>query len=118
ARLSTAGVILDLTGIAVSTAARDQIDPAIASNGAGRFLVAWSDQRPGSASWDVWGAVVSTAGLVVVPEFKICGALGPQDRPVAAYDSVHQAFLVVWTDSRNGVPSSDIYGARVTAAGA
>lgn len=118
ARITAAGAISDLTAFAVSTAARDQVDPAIASDSAGKFLVVWSDQRPGSANWDVWGAVVSTAGAVVVPEFKISGAIGPQQRPVAAYDPVHAMFLVLWEDSRNGADQADVMGARVTAAGA
>jgi hypothetical protein len=117
ARMSSTGVVVDLTGFAVSTADRDQLVPVIAANNAGRFLVVWQDQRKGSAGWDIWGAVISTAGAVVVPEFPISTATRAQQRPAIAYSPTNQVFLVVWADTRGGPGTSDIYGARVTAAG-
>ena len=44
ARMSADGQVLDPAGIAISTAADDQREPAVASNGE-TFLVAWQDER-------------------------------------------------------------------------
>ena len=64
ARVSQAGAVLDPAGIAISTAANDQIAPSVAFDGT-NYLVAWQDGRPGVNIYDIYGARVSQAGAVL-----------------------------------------------------
>jgi hypothetical protein len=77
------------------------------------YLLLWQDQQTGVR--DIYGARVSRQGVVLEPEgFIISAATGTQQQPAAASDG--GGFLVVWSDWRNG--DRDIYGARITGAGA
>jgi hypothetical protein len=115
ARVSPQGVLLDSLSIAVSTAANQQVSPAVAYDGA-NYLVVWQDGRSGS--YDIYGARLTPAGVLLESlGFVVSQAYGHQESPAVAYDGA--SFLVVWIDGRNG-PSyeEDIYGARVTPEGA
>jgi hypothetical protein len=80
---------------------------------AGEYLVVWQDSR--GADLDIWGARVSDAGVLLDPGgIHISSALGDQTWPAVAHDGT--SFVVTWQDQRAG--NWDIYGARVTAAGA
>jgi len=63
-RVSKSAGVLDSTGIAISTAATSQMAPAIAFGGINYFTV-WQDGRTGS--YDVFGARVSSSGVVLDP---------------------------------------------------
>ncbi len=65
ARVSPLGVLLDSTGIAISTAEGTQDCPTVAFDGM-NFPVAWSDGRAGAAR-DIYGARVSSRGVVLDP---------------------------------------------------
>jgi hypothetical protein len=115
----TGSTVLDPNGVAVSTATNDQYSPSVAFNGT-NWLVVWQDYRTGS-SGDVYGARVSTAGAVldsVSTGIAIsAGATADELSPRVASNG--SAYLVVWQDSRNvATTSTDIYGARVSTAGA
>ncbi len=113
ARVTRDGAVLDPSGIAVSTAAYDQSFPAVSFDGTD-FLVVWQDER-GDEFGDIYGARVSVAGAVLDPTgIAICRVVYDQIFPAVAFDGAN--FLVVWEDDRNGL--GDIYGARVTGAGA
>ncbi|MCX6841757.1 MAG: hypothetical protein NTX53_05700 [candidate division WOR-3 bacterium] len=114
ARVSTAGVVQDPSGIAISTATSDQQYPAVAFGG-GYYLVVWQDNRSGSYS-DIYGARVSQSGSVLDPAGILISSNTPtssQSYPAVAFDGAN--YLVVWHDNRNG--NYDIYGARVSTAG-
>jgi hypothetical protein len=111
ARVTTAGVVLDPVGFAISTAAGDQEPPAVAFDGT-NFLVVWEDWRTDTA--DVYGARVSPQGVVLDSNgIAVSAASGRQEEPAIAFDGTN--FLVVWQDDRGS--SVDIYGARVNQAG-
>jgi len=113
ARVSGAGAVQDATGIPISTAASDQLRPALAWNGS-NYLVAWEDLRSGT-TLDIYGARVSAAGAVQdAAGIPISTAANHQAYPDLAWDSTN--YLVVWTDFRVG--TGDIYGTRVNTAGA
>ncbi|MGE0868687.1 MAG: hypothetical protein AB7P03_09000 [Kofleriaceae bacterium] len=112
ARMSVVGTLLDASGLAITTAAGDQLRPAAATGG-GVSLVVWQDERSGA---DIYGALVNASGTVVANDIAICAGTGAQVDPAVAYDSASGMFLVVWEDVRSG--NSDIYGARVTVGGA
>jgi hypothetical protein len=130
ARVDRAGAVLDGTGIPVSTAAGDQLGPAVAFDGT-NSLIAWSDNRSGT-SFDVYGARVSPTGAVL-DGGGLAISTAPADqggrpdfdrgRLVVASDGTNH--LVLWPDLRAGRPyryetgiSSDVFGARVSRAGA
>jgi MYXO-CTERM domain-containing protein len=89
-----------------------QTAPAVATNGTD-YLVVWSDDRGGDT--DVYGARVSQAGAVLDPlGIPVAVAVNAQQTPAVAFDGTN--YLVVWSDGRRG-SGTDIYGARVSAAG-
>jgi len=93
--------------ILISLSANEQDYPAVASDGTD-YLVVWHDYRNGDA--DVYGARVSTDGVLLDPEgMAISVAPNNQGFPAVAYGG--SDYLVVWEDYRSG--DGDIYGARV-----
>jgi hypothetical protein len=116
ARVSQAGTVLDPGGFAISTAPASQEVPALAFDGT-NFLVTWTDNRSGSGWPDVYGARVSRAGTVLDPDgIPISTASFGQGGTALAFDGTN--YLVTWSDSRSGTGSADLYGARVSPAGA
>ena len=112
ARVTPAGAVLDTAGFIISTAAYEPGSPSVAFDGT-NYLVAWYDFR--SSSYDIYGARVTTTGVVLDPAgIAISTALDEQCSPSVAFDGTN--YLVVWHDFRRG--SWDIYGARVSLAGA
>jgi hypothetical protein len=113
ARVGTAGNVLNPTGFAISTATDDQLVPAVAHDGASHFVV-WEDERNGSA--DLFGTRVTNAGAVVTPAGTPVATIGdPSARPSAATGG--GGFFVAWADFRFSF-DADIFGSRISAAGA
>ncbi|WP_434384328.1 TolB family protein [Melittangium boletus] len=111
ARVSGAGTVLDPNGIAISTAANEQLAPSVAHNGT-NFLVVWQDSRSGV--FDIYGTRVNGAGTVLNANgILISVAVGAQEHPAVAYNG--SDFMVVWEDQRHG--NVNIYGSRVSATG-
>lgn len=98
--------------LAVSTAASNQIAPAIASNGTS-FFVAWQDTRDGAPR--TYGARLGAEGAVVDRDGIALSAAGRwRDPPDVAF--ANGAFVVAWTE-----PVGDAIAlrtARVDATGA
>ena len=114
ARVDQSGAVLDAGGIAVSTAATDQVDPALAFNGTD-YLVAWTDSRTGYR--DVYGARVTPGGFVR-DSSGIVIATGQSFQWHPSVASEGGQSLVFWQDDRGTYVGSDnIYGARVTPEG-
>jgi hypothetical protein len=113
-RVTPAGVVLDSVDIAISTALNTQAHPALAFDGA-NFLAVWQDYRSGS--YDMYGARLTPAGTVLdTSGIPISTAANWQTYPAIAFDGAD--FLVVWDDNRSDPNDHDVYGARVTPAGA
>ncbi|UCF80588.1 MAG: hypothetical protein JSV08_08795 [Acidobacteriota bacterium] len=114
-RVTSAGIVLDPSGIDISTAPGSQVVPSIASNGTDYF-VAWEDTRSGSlGSLDIFGTRVTESGTVLDPS----GILIFVDVNVQFYPSVASNgvdYFVAWEDYRD-ITNYDVYGARVTSAG-
>jgi Protein of unknown function (DUF3152) len=111
-RVSTAGVLLDPGGIPIASASGGQLMPAVAGTGAGS-LVVWTEGGTGS---DIRGARLSSAGAMLDPGgLAVSTAAGAQLDPTVAFGGAGS--LVVWEDHRSG-PGADLYGARVSGAGA
>jgi hypothetical protein len=76
-------------------------------------LVAWQDSRS-AASWDVYAARVSPAGVLLDPSgLAIAPWDGQEQAPALAFDGTN--YLAAFEDFRSG---QWIYGTRVSPAGA
>jgi len=108
ARVSKEGIILDSSGIAISTAVSNQHNQVIAFDGT-NYLVVWIDYR--NESPDLYGARVSKDG-VTLDENGIAIKITKSGHyfPAIAFDGTN--YLVVWEDYYN--ENSDIYGSRVS----
>lgn len=111
-------------GIAVSTAAFDQIDPAVASKG-GSYLVAWRDNRSNSLGTstgaDIYAARVDAATGTVGDGGAMGGIVvsrGENPQYEVSLASSESGFLVAWTDYRNMASSRrDIFAVRLSETG-
>jgi len=91
ARVTPQGTVLDTNGFVIARAQSDQLAPALAFDGAD-FLVVWEDYRS-SGNLDIYGALVSTAG-VVLGEGWVVRREGNQSRLALARGTGSQLFLV------------------------
>ncbi len=103
-------------GVAICTAASDQLSPMIASDGAGGAIVTWADFRS-SSTGDIYAQRASAAG---VPQWTadgvaLCTAANDQNNPTMVSDGAGGA-IATWQDFRSGT-SYDIYAQRVNAVG-
>ncbi len=115
ARVSPAGSVLDPTGFAVATAGEDQCFPVVAFDGT-NYLVVWHDAR-GASDNDIYCARVTTAGSVLDPDgIAVCTSAENQEYASVAFDGTD--YLIAWEDYRNDPDTCDVYGARVSTAGA
>ncbi|HTJ45672.1 MAG TPA: hypothetical protein VL463_26400 [Kofleriaceae bacterium] len=118
-RVSTAGAVLDASGVTISGAAGSQFSPALDFS-AGQFLVVWEDRRTDS-NGDIYAARVKapSSGIQVldVGGIAVKAAAGTtQDEPAVAV--LNGAFIVAWTDNTNAATTGfDIYGGQVSSTG-
>src|SRR5207247_977722 len=86
-------------GVALCTAANDQVAPTIASDGAGGAIATWTDGRSGNN--DIYAQLVNPAG---VPQWTaggvaLCTAAADQRLPTITSDRAGGA-IVAWEDDR------------------
>jgi hypothetical protein len=111
ARVSREGLVLDSSGLTISTATSYQRHSRVAFDGT-NFFVVWHDQRGGLNDRDIYGARVTPGGVVLdTTGLIVSDAANDQSMPSVVFDGT--SFLVVWTDDRHGVRTHDVYGARV-----
>ncbi|HEY6002414.1 MAG TPA: hypothetical protein VIV57_06025, partial [Anaeromyxobacter sp.] len=108
-RVARDGTVLDADGIAISTAASHQLDPAVAFDGT-NYLVVWQDLRSGE--YDIYCARLSPAGLVLDADgIAVSTAIHDQSAPAVVFDGTNH--VIAWQDLRGGI-ASDILAARVS----
>ncbi len=117
ARVNQSATVLDPIGFAISTETSHQTYPAVTFDGT-NYLVVWSDDRnePGTSHFDIYGARVSTSGVVLDPEGIAISTNSSYGKggPDVAFDGTN--YLVVWQE--NIGYDLNIYGARVSISGA
>lgn len=94
--------------------ARSQLNPAVAHDGKGTYLVVWQQGRfyHQSQSADILAVRIDTRGRVLDRQpIVICHVAASQEQPQVGFSG--GTFLVVWHDLRNG-RDWDVYAARVT----
>lgn len=115
-RINAGGVPLwTADGVALCTAADDQMGSAIASDGAEGAIVTWTDYRSGGG--DIYAQSLSAAGA---PRWTLDGvaiATAPREQfgSFIVSDGSGGA-IVVWSDNRGGA-GYDVYIQRIDAAG-
>ena len=117
-RIDATGVVQWTTdGVAISTAANNQINPAILSDGAGGAIITWLDVRSGT-SGDIYAQRTNGAGVVqwAANGVAISTAAGSQLDPIIVSDGADGA-IITWTDY-GGPLEYDIYAQRINGSGA
>ncbi|HEX8698372.1 MAG TPA: Ig-like domain-containing protein, partial [Myxococcaceae bacterium] len=109
-RVSSAGAVLDGSGLPLTTTENLKSGPVIAFDGTG-FLVVWSDLL--GTNEDIHGVRLSATGTPLGAEQNLSTATNAQLSPSVASNGAN--YLVVWHDDRGGTP--DIYGARLSLTG-
>jgi hypothetical protein len=113
ARVSTSGIVLDTAGIPISTANNNQRLQQVAFDGT-NYLLVWQDGRNANLYNDIYGARVTTNGLVLDPGgIQISVTINSQNSPKVVFGD--NQYFVIWEDWRTG--SLDIYGARLNTEG-
>jgi hypothetical protein len=112
-RVTPSGSVLDT--FTISSAPYKPFCPfSIAFDGA-HFLVVWCDLRNGEDNLDIYGARVSSGGVVLDSAgIMICGAEGCQVSPSVSFNGSN--FLVVWEGNRSD-STVGVDGAVVSPAG-
>jgi hypothetical protein len=112
-RVTSAGGVLDPTGIALGTGRYDQKRPAVASNGTD-YLVVWEAFSSRNIP-TIQGTRLTATGTVLDPTALVIS----KDRyqQFASVTSLGTEYLVTWQDSVVNSPDSNIHGARVTGGG-
>ena len=111
ARVSSDGVVLDPSGISISTRGGSS---SIAFDGT-NYLVPWVPGQYYADEGDLYATRVTTGGGVIDPDGLRIGRQAPSEQVGPAVASSGTDFLAVWQDYRAG--NSDIYAARVTESG-
>lgn len=103
----------------ICTAADDQTNAAIVSDGSGGAIIVWSDNRSGN--YDIYAQRVNASGITqwTANGVAVCTAVGNQLFPVVISDGNGGA-IITWTDYRSDVSftNTDIFAQRINSSGA
>ena len=102
-------------GIPISKAQRNQLYPAITSDGSGGVIITWMDDRDGQ-DWDIYAQRINPEGKTLWQEngIPICTAKGDQyDYCILNHDKDNT--FIVWRDQRSG--EWDIYAQKIDSEG-
>ncbi|MFM8414283.1 MAG: hypothetical protein ACKOCX_06120 [Planctomycetota bacterium] len=102
-----------LSGLVGDPALGNQIRPAVASDGAGRFVIAWQSEDRVSGGYDVWyrtGRYDAVDGLVLDAQARANTALtlGDQTAPTVAMDSSGRMVVAWQTAAADAADGFDI----------
>lgn len=111
---SADGSLVDGTaGFVISGAAGQQQRPVVTFNGS-QYFVAWQDSRTDGLTYDLYGARITTAGVVTdVTGRALAVEAGSQTSPRLVFGG--GKYFLVWQDTRGGSP--DVYGERLFSTG-
>jgi hypothetical protein len=98
-RVDQDGIVLDPSGIPISTASNEQNRPSIDFDGT-NYLVVWDDEQS-SSEYEIYGTLLETDGTVLNPSgITISDAANNQQMPSVSFDGTN--YLVAWHDNRDG----------------
>jgi hypothetical protein len=116
-RVAAAGAVQwTATGVIICTAAGDQTNPQIVTDGNSGAFITWEDYRD-TANCDVYAQRIAADAAINWPAtgYLICGADSNQTHPAMASDG-NLGTVVAWQDYRNG--NWDIYAQGFNTSGA
>ncbi|VTU01332.1 rhs repeat-associated core domain-containing protein : YD repeat protein OS=Isosphaera pallida (strain ATCC 43644 / DSM 9630 / IS1B) GN=Isop_2419 PE=4 SV=1 [Gemmataceae bacterium] len=95
----------------------DQIDPAVAMDAAGNFVVAWTSAGQDGSGTGVYAQRFSATGTAVDAEFKVnTYTAGDQGGPTVAMSAAGN-FVVAWTSAGQDGSATGVYAQRFSATG-
>jgi predicted Zn-dependent protease len=98
--------------------AGDQLDPTVAMDAAGDFVIAWSSMNEDGSGFGVYAQRYSAAGGPQGGEFRVnTYTAGDQKFPAVAMDAAGD-FVITWTSNGQDGNGNGIYAQRYSAAGA
>jgi len=105
-------------GLAVCTAAQEQLFPWMALDGLDGVILTWMDRRGAAGLEDVYAQRVRSNGAIAwtADGTPVCAAYNPQVYPTVAGTGAGDAILA-WGDARSGL-DYDLYAQRVDSTGA
>ncbi|MBI1820964.1 MAG: FG-GAP repeat protein [Nitrospirae bacterium] len=112
--ITTTGTAGAGLGMAV-TASTPERHPSVAFDGT-NFLVVYDKGSPGSR--DVFGQLVTPALALSGASFPVSSAVNDQLTPKLTFSAGANLYFASWQDYRNSTTNADIYGARISKAGA
>jgi predicted lipoprotein with Yx(FWY)xxD motif len=115
-RINASGAVQwSADGVPISSAALDQINPTIISDGSGGAIITWMDYRSGN--YDIYARKINSSGVVqwTTNGVAISTAINDQNTPTIVSDGSGGA-IITWVDYHGGV-YSDIYAQRINASG-
>ncbi|MDD4857224.1 MAG: hypothetical protein PHD74_03860 [Candidatus Krumholzibacteria bacterium] len=100
-------------GVAVCTAAEDQDNVRMVSDGAGGSIIVWADKRSGVSH--IYAQRIDADGNVLwAPDgISVCTASIEQTYPQIIASGVPGGAIIAWWDNRTGYNNSDIYAQAV-----
>lgn len=104
-------------GKAICTAANDQVDPQLCTDGSGGAVIVWTDCRNGTNQSDIYAQRISASGDVQWTEngVPICVWSQNQAQPQIAFIGGGNV-IIAWLDYRTS-SQNDIYAQKVNAGG-
>ncbi len=97
--------------------AGQQIDPAIAMDPDGNFVVVWANDGDGDGLFEVFARGFDASGLERIPQFTVNPrSAGQQLKPAIGMDA-NGNFIVVWEDDRDGDGSFQVHARAFNADG-
>jgi hypothetical protein len=81
----------------------DAVDPAIAGNGHGLYVVSWRNQTSQGQDQHIYASVITSSGERLTDEFQVDLAPSPASMANPAVTFLgHDVFLITWYDEREG----------------
>ncbi|GAB2826152.1 T9SS type A sorting domain-containing protein [Ferruginibacter profundus] len=116
---ATGNLLWATAGVPLCTAAFNQLNPKIVTDGAGGAVIAWIDDRngAGAGNYDIYAQRVNASGVVQwgADGLPVCTATGIQNNQQLLADN--SGAMIVWSDGRGGSANADIYAQRLNQAG-
>lgn len=110
---STGDIQWTSQGVAVCTAANNQVDPRLVSDGAGGAIIAWEDHRDGFNNRDIYAARINSDGVVQWASNGLAITdLSNEQRELEIVSDGSGGAIITWDDRRSGV-GYDIYAQKV-----
>jgi hypothetical protein len=105
ARVNQAGIVLDTTSIAISTARNWRQNPSVVFDGS-NYLVVWQGRRWGNDD-NIMGVRINPSGAVI-DSFPVSTQVGNQESPKLAPGAGNQVLITYsgWIDSINHHPAN------------